>query len=108
MDGANSHIKIKAGAVTKDGIVVTREHIAEIMDTTRTKAMVGEISQFRTQDGVSHLITKVTGQGRNIIAVVGDISNQTITKTGVTVKDGDFIIDFVFSLYFCYAIRFKG
>jgi hypothetical protein len=40
--------------------------------------------------------------------VVGDISNQTITKTGVTVKDGDFIIDFVFSLYFCYAIRFKG
>jgi hypothetical protein len=108
MDGANSHIKIKTGAVTKDGMVVTREHIAEIMDTTRTKTTVGQISQFRTQDGVSHLITKVTDQGRNRIAVVGDISNQIIRKTGVTVKDGDFIIDFVFSLYFFYDIRFKG
>lgn len=108
MDGANSHIKIKAGVATKDGMVVIREHIAEIMDTTRTKTMVGEISQFRTQDGVSHLITRVMGQGRNRIAVVRDISNQTIRKTGVAVKDGEFIIDFVFFLYFCYAIRFKG
>ncbi len=68
-----------------------------IMGTISHKIMVGEISQLKILHGEHLHIIKGMDQGRNIILVDGGNSSQTISKTGETVMDGEFLYGLLYS-----------